>query len=132
MKHTKVLTFILAFVITFVLGTMQIGTVQAASSDTLDCSKDLSSAGKEIFCNNAGKVSGSNGLNTIIDNIANWLVGIIGFILVIIILISAIQIITSAGNPDAMKGAKNRLAQAAISIGFLVAFRGIIALLGIK
>lgn len=115
-----------------VLGTLSLLLPYQVRAEDLSCNKDLSPAGKEIFCNGSNKVGGPDALNTIINNIANWLVGIIGFILVVVILVSAIQIVTAGGNPDAMKGAKNRLTQAAVSIGFLVAFRAIIALLGIN
>ncbi|MDQ5943310.1 MAG: hypothetical protein QG675_78 [Patescibacteria group bacterium] len=70
-------------------------------------------------------------LNVVIGNIANFLIGFIGLVLAIVIIVSAIQIIVSAGSPDAMKSAKNRLMQAAISLGLLVSFRAIIALFGI-
>lgn len=103
-----------------------------AGTPNLDCDEDLSEAGKEIFCNNASSIPGNkNTLQTVIDNIVNILVGFIGFILAIVILVSAVQIVSSGGSPDAMKSAKNRLAQAAISLGLLISFRAILALLGI-
>lgn len=70
-------------------------------------------------------------LNVVIGNIANFLIGFIGLILAIVIIVSAIEIVTSAGSPDRMKSAKNRLMQAAISIALLISFRAIIALFGI-
>lgn len=102
------------------------------AGEDLDCNDDLSDAGKQIFCNNASSIPGNkNTLQTVIDNIVNILIGFIGFILAIVILVSAIQIVSSGGSPDAMKSAKNRLAQAAISLGLLISFRAILALLGI-
>lgn len=98
----------------------------------LNCNTDISDAGKDIFCGGANKLEGdSNVLQTVIDNIVNIMVGLIGSILAIVILVSAIQIVASSGSPDAMKSAKNRLTQAAISLGLLVSFRAILALLGI-
>jgi len=70
-------------------------------------------------------------LNVVIGNIANFLIGFIFLVLAIVIIVSAIEIVTSAGSPDRMKSAKNRLMQAAISIALLVSFRAIIALFGI-
>ena len=99
----------------------------------IDCSKDLSPAGQALFCGGSnGKIkANTDTTNLIINNIANWLMGILGAVLAIIILISAIQIVTSGGSPDAVKSAKGRLAQAAISLGLLISFRAILALIGI-
>lgn len=98
----------------------------------VNCNTDISNVGKDIFCGGANKLEGdSNVLQTVIDNIVNIMVGLIGSILAIVILVSAIQIVASSGSPDAMKAAKNRLTQAAISLGLLVSFRAILALLGI-
>lgn len=64
--------------------------------------------------------------NSVIGLIANWIIGLIGAVLAIVILVSAIQIITSAGAPDRIKSAKERLTQAAISIALLISFRVIL------
>ncbi len=64
--------------------------------------------------------------NAVIGLIANWLIGLIGGILAIVILVSAIQIITSAGAPDRIKSAKERITQAAISLALLISFRVIL------
>lgn len=70
-------------------------------------------------------------LNVVVANIVNFLTGFIGLVLAIVIIVSAIEIVTSAGSPDRMKSAKNRLMQAAVSIALLISFRAIIALFGI-
>lgn len=107
-------------------------SAHAATGDPIDCNDQLSPAGKQIFCGGQSQLDNNKDvLQTVIDNIVNILVGLIGSILAIVILVSAIQIVTSSGSPDAMKSAKNRLAQAAISLGLLVSFRAILALLGI-
>ena len=104
----------------------------AVDDNDVNCNTDISDAGKDIFCGGADKLEGdSNVLQTVIDNIVNIMVGLIGSVLAIVILVSAIQIVASSGSPDAMKSAKNRLTQAAISLGLLVSFRAILALLGI-
>ncbi len=99
----------------------------------VDCSKDLSPAGQQLFCagQSGALQANSNTTNDIINSIANWFMGILGTLLAITILISAIQIISSAGSPNAVKSAKGRLAQAAISLGLLISFRSILALIGI-
>lgn len=102
------------------------------AGEDLNCNKDLSDAGKDIFCGGSSTLPASgNILQVVIDNIVNIMVGFIGFILAIVILVSAIQIVSSGGSPDAMKSAKNRLSQAAISLGLLISFRAILALIGI-
>ncbi len=104
----------------------------AAPAPALNCNDDLSPAGKTLFCNNAGSVaSDKDTLSNVINSIATWLVGLIGAVLAVVILISAVQIVSSGGNPEAMKSAKNRLTQAAISLVLLISFRAILALLGI-
>jgi len=70
-------------------------------------------------------------LNALVGFIAGWLVGLIGGILAVVILVSAVQIVSSGGSPEAMKSAKNRLTQAAISLGLLISFRAIILLIGL-
>ncbi|MEI8072933.1 MAG: hypothetical protein WCH00_02475 [Candidatus Saccharibacteria bacterium] len=70
-------------------------------------------------------------LNGLIILIANWFTGLVGSILAIVILVSAVQVVTSAGNPGSIQSAKRRLGQAALSLGLLISFRSIIALLGI-
>lgn len=73
----------------------------------------------------------SASLNDLINSAATWLVGLIGAILAVVILVSALQIVASGGSPEAMKSAKNRLMQAAISLGLLISFRAILALIGV-
>lgn len=98
----------------------------------VNCDTQLSNAGKQIFCGNQASLNNDeNTLNTVVNFIASWLVGLIGAVLAVIILVSAVQIVASGGSPEAMKSAKNRLTQAAISLGLLISFRAILALLGI-
>lgn len=70
-------------------------------------------------------------LNLVISRIAMVVVGLIGLILTIIILYCAIEIVTSGGSQERIKSAKNRLTQAAVSLGLLISFTTIINLLGI-
>ncbi len=69
--------------------------------------------------------------NSVIGLIANWIIGLIGAVLAIVILVSAIQMVTSAGSPDRIKSAKDRIYQAMISLGLLISFRVILSLFGI-
>ena len=70
--------------------------------------------------------------NGVINVIVTWLMGILGVVLAIVILASAVQIVSSGGSPEAIKSAKSRLTQAAVSLGLLISFRAILALLGVK
>lgn len=70
----------------------------------------------------------TNDLNVVLGYIITWLIGLIGGVLAIVILVSAIQFITSAGSPDRIKSAKDRLTQAAVSLALLVSFTAIINL----
>lgn len=65
----------------------------------------------------------------VITIIIGYLLSLVGIVLAIVILISAIQYITAAGSPERIKSAKDRLVQAAVSLGFLIAFNSIFSLL---
>jgi hypothetical protein len=68
--------------------------------------------------------------NVLIGLIVNWIIGLLGLIIAIVILVSAIEIITSAGSPERIKSAKDRIVQAAVSLGLLVSFKVILGLFG--
>lgn len=90
----------------------------------------------DLECGALSNVGGVNlckldTLQGVIDVISNWLVGLLGGVLALVILYSAIEIISSAGNPDRLKTAKDRMVQAAISLGLLIGFRVIIGIFGI-
>ncbi len=80
------------------------------------------------LCNNA---TGSNGLEKLINGFANWITGILGLIVVLLIIVSGIQMITSAGNAEAVKAARGRLTNAVIGLVTLIAMQLILRLLGI-
>ncbi len=94
---------------------------------------------KAVDCSVLGSINGPNGksicdqtdFNVVIGIIANWIIGLIGAVLAIVILVSAIQMVTSAGSPDRIKSAKDRIYQAMISLGLLISFRVILSLFGI-
>jgi hypothetical protein len=91
-----------------------------------------------VDCNNLGVlkalpgICGAEDFNAVINAIVTWLMGILGVVLAIVILASAVQIVSSGGSPEAIKSAKSRLTQAAVSLGLLISFRAILALLGVQ
>ena len=102
-----------------------------AFAEDVDCTK-LSDVGKTIFCKNASTIPSDGAFNVVIGNIVTYLVGIVGMVLTIVILVSAIQYVTSGGSPDRIKSAKDRLVQAAVSLGFLISFNAIFNLLNTR
>lgn len=123
---------LLLFGVITIVPSLHLTPYSYAGSNDLNCNEDLSEAGKELFCGGNSTVQNdSSSLSKVINTIANWLVGIIGSVLAVVILVSAVQIVTAGGSPEAMKSAKNRLTQAAISLGLLVSFRAIVALIGL-
>lgn len=90
--------------------------------------KKISTAFSAVFC-----PSGSSGsaITVMIGKIADYIVGLIGTIVVIMIIVSGIQMAASAGNPDAITSAKKRLIAALISLALLLSIRVIMALLGV-
>lgn len=91
-----------------------------------------------INCDDLGALKDLPGIceakdfNGVINVIVTWLMGILGVVLAIVILVSAVQIVSSGGSPEAIKSAKSRLTQAAVSLGLLISFNAILALLGVK
>lgn len=90
----------------------------------------ISSAFTRIFCD-----SGSGNLNsspvTMLNQIADFLTGLLGIVLVISILVSAIQIITSSASPELLVSAKRRMGNSALALGLLIGLRAILLLIGI-
>lgn len=72
---------------------------------------------------------GSNSTLKLISGTANFIVIIIGSVGVLMIIISGIQMITSAGQPEAIKAAKKRLTTTIISLVVLVSMRVILNLI---
>lgn len=105
-------------------GTITSPSVTIAGS----CNKLISAAWQNVFC------VGSS-VNTSAVSITNWItdiiVGLLGIVLVITILVSAIQIITAGASPEALAGAKARLSIAALSLGLLIGLRAILTLIGV-
>lgn len=76
--------------------------------------------------------AGNDSLSQLISGVANVLVALIVFFIIIMIVVSGIQMAASAGNPEAIKGAKKRLINALISLALLLSTRAILAFLGVK
>jgi hypothetical protein len=116
------------FVFSIIVAVILVFTVSIPALAALDCNT-LSEAGKTIFCAGKDNITDANPFNVVIGNIVVWLVGIIGIVLTIVILYSAIQFVTSGGSPDRVKSAKDRLVQAAVSLGLLISFNAIFDIL---
>lgn len=76
------------------------------------------------FCAGTG-----NPMYLLINGVANYITGIIGAVAVLIIIISGIQMITSAGQPEAIKAGKKRLTTAILSLFLLISMRLILNLI---
>lgn len=70
-------------------------------------------------------------LMSLINAIIGWITGIIGAVIVLVIIVSAIQLGASAGNPDAIKTAKNHIFNAVLGLVLLISMYGILRLIGI-
>ena len=70
-------------------------------------------------------------INVVLTAITNWLTGLIGAVIVLVIIISGIQLAASAGNPDGIATAKKHIFNAVLSLIVLIALRAILLLLGI-
>lgn len=71
-------------------------------------------------------------LQSLITFVANIVFGVVGTVTVIMIIVAGIQMSTSAGNPDAIKSAKNKLVAAITSLVLLVAMAVIFNLIGFQ
>lgn len=63
--------------------------------------------------------------------ISNWIVGLVGMVIVLMIIVGGVQLVTSAGSPDAVKAAKGRITNAVMSLVVLISMRAILALVSI-
>jgi len=91
---------------------------------------NVGTPGFESLCQDAaGNAYGNSPIFSLVQGISNYIVGIIGSVAVLIIIISGIQMVTSAGNPDGIKAGKKRLVTAITSLFVLVAMRVILNLI---
>ncbi len=74
----------------------------------------------------------ANPIYALIQGAANWVIGLLGGLAVLIIIISAIQFITSQGNPDAIKGARSRIVNAVVGLILLSLMFVILRFLGVS
>ncbi len=74
----------------------------------------------------------SDPTKALLNQVITWVLGIAGTVIVIFIVVSGIQMASSAGSPDALKKAKSHLIAAITSLILLVAMGAILALLGIN
>lgn len=69
-------------------------------------------------------------LGSLINFIVNTVLGIVGTVIVIVIIVAGIQLSASAGDPNAIKNARNRLIAAIVSLVLLVSMAAIFNLIG--
>jgi len=101
-------------------------TVPSVASASTGCGTPVGTPGLSDICTNGG-----GGLSGLINGIANWLTGLIGLVVVLIIIIAGVQMIASAGNPEAIKAARGRLTNAIIGLVTLLSMRLILTLIGV-
>ena len=107
MKTT--LTKIYAPVLASLIGVLNISSVSAAGDV---CSSSASSEVKEA----AGCSGGSDDLPDIIVSILNVIIGVAGFISVIWIIIGGVNYMTSSGDPNKTKKARDTILYACIGL----------------
>jgi hypothetical protein len=73
----------------------------------------------------------SNPIYALIEGLANWLIGLLGGIAILIIIIAGIQYITSQGNPAQIKSAKDRITNAVVGLLLLLFMFVILRVLGV-
>ena len=90
-------------------------------------------AGVNVGTPGLGAICGSGGSTNptiaLINGIANWVTGLIAGVAVLVLIISAIQLITSAGQPDGIKAAKKRIVTSITGLFVLVSMRVILNLI---
>ncbi len=67
----------------------------------------------------------------LVVGISNWIVGLVGLVIVLMIVVGGVQMIASAGSPDAVKAAKSKITNAIMSLVVLISMRAILALVSI-
>ena len=87
---------------------------------------DIGTPGLDGICASGNS---SNPILSLIAGFSNWLVAIIGAVAVLMIIISGIQMIASAGQPEAIKAAKKRLSTTVLSLVVLVSMKVILNLI---
>lgn len=67
----------------------------------------------------------------LVVGISNWVVVLIGAIIVLMIIVGGVQMVASAGSPDGVKAARTRIVNALMSLVVLISMRAILALVSI-
>ncbi len=75
--------------------------------------------------------SQSNVVMGYVVGISNWIVGLAGAVIVLMIIVGGVQMVTSAGSPDAVKAAKGRITNAVMSLVVLISMRALLVLISI-
>lgn len=73
----------------------------------------------------AGGLATSGNVYSIIGNIIRYVLGLVGAIFLILVIVGGIQWMTSAGNEEAVKSAKQKIVNAVIGLAIVLAAYGI-------
>lgn len=87
----------------------------------------VSNYGWKSICDHSQK----NVVMGLVVGISNWIVGLVGLVIVLMITIGGVQMVASAGSPDAVKAAKSKITNAIMSLVVLISMRAILALVSI-
>lgn len=105
------------------------GSLTIGGGSTCGDLKGVISTGfvRQVLCKDDGALA----IPSIIENLANYIISLGSFILILFIAIAGVQIMTAGGSPEALKAGKRRLTLAISSIALLVMSRLVLDLLGI-
>lgn len=81
--------------------------------------------------NSGSNICSDKPVLTYLQIIINFAAGVIGVAVVLAIVISGFQYITSTGNPDAIKSAKKRLGNALLGLVLYLLMYGVLTALGL-
>ena len=115
------------------------GGVDPSQRDANDNNKKtigVGSYGFGLICDQAASAEIVNGHKKgliwgLVIGISNWIVGLVGTVIVLMIIVGGVQLITSAGSPDAVKAAKGRITNAVMSLVVLISMKAILVLVSI-
>jgi hypothetical protein len=107
-------------------------TAATLSLSNIARASDLSNNYDADKCTKLGSLCPNEpSLDSLLSNIANWMVGLFGALFVLMIVIAGAQMASAGDSPERLKAAKSRLINAIIGLTLLLSFRAILALVGI-
>ncbi len=72
-----------------------------------------------------------NAVMGVAAGLSNWLVALVGLVIVLMIIVGGVQMVASGGNPEALKAAKRRITNAIMSLIVLISLRALLVLVSI-